>query len=75
MARVKVNYLTIGKYGHYSDGQSIVEKEEAMMPDRRIDYYLPGAELRGLDFGVETEVIEVSDEDAENYTSYGYQVL
>ncbi len=74
MARIKVNYLTIGG-DMYSDGQSLVSKEDAMMPDSCIQYYLRGAELRGLDFDVETEVIEVSDEDAENYAFYGYQIL
>ena len=74
MAKVKVNYLTIGG-DMYSDGQSVVEKSDAMMPDRRIDYYLAGAELRGLDLGVETEIIEVSDEDAENYAWLGFEVL
>ena len=74
MARIKVNYLTIGG-DMYSNGQSIVSKEKAMMPDSRIQHYLSGAERRGLDFGVETEVIEVSEEDAENYAFHGYQIL
>ncbi len=74
MARIKVNYLTIGS-NMYSDGQSVVSKDKAMMPDALIQHYLNGAELRGLDFDVEEDVIEVPEEDAENYVFYGYQIL
>jgi hypothetical protein len=75
MTQIKVNYLKVGKHGHYSDGQSLVEKENAMMPDRRVNYYLADAERRGLDFSVETGVIEVNGNDVEGYLFYGYEVL
>ena len=74
MAQIKVNYLMLDKI-YYSNGQSIVEKEAAMMPDSRIQYYLNTAEARGLDFGVQTETIDVSDEDAEDYISAGYCLI
>jgi len=75
MAQIKVNYLKVGKHGHYSDGQSLVEKEKSMMPDSRVNYYLADAKRRSLDFSVETGVMEVDDADVEGYLFHGYEVL
>jgi hypothetical protein len=75
MAQIKVNYLKVGKHGHYSDGQSLVEKENAMMPASRVNYYLADAEHRGLDFFVETGVIDVDDADVDGYVFHGYEII
>jgi hypothetical protein len=74
MPHVKVNYLTING-NFYSDGQSIVSKEAAAMPDSRLHYYLSSASQRGLNLGVEIEVIEVSEEERESYALLGYQTV
>lgn len=73
MATAYVNYLKSGDY--YSNGQSLVEKEESMMTTAQAEYYLSNAAARGLSFTVETEAIEVSDDEAEDYRDFGYFVV
>jgi hypothetical protein len=74
MPQVKVSFLKIEPF--YSDGQSLVDdKEEAMMPPGRIQYYLDGAKRRSINFSVETETIDVPEDEVENYEFWGYEII
>lgn len=73
MKKVTVMYLTIN--GFYTNGQSLCEKDRAMMPFRKLKYYLESAESRGLDFDFESETLLVDDNEGEVYERAGYLVI
>jgi len=73
MKRVFVQFLTTN--GLYTDGQSLTDREEAMMPLSQVRHYLEGAEKRGMSFDYKTGYIDVTDDDAEGYEFWGYRVI
>lgn len=73
MKKVTVYHLVLDQ-SNYSNGQSLVSKDEAMMPLSKISFYLEGAKERGLNFACELGYLYIPDEEAEAYESLGYDV-